>query len=74
MTSVVRPFFFFSQLFLIFLSMTEESEIQTDQEHGCTQCQAISAKQARHEELTFALLLALVPAITLSFFGTIGLL
>jgi hypothetical protein len=40
----------------------------------CAGCQATREQSESNEELSFALLLALVPALTLSLFGNIGLL
>ncbi len=54
----------------------EEVKMETleSQESGCTTC-AHTAKVAREsEEVALAFLLALMPVITLTFFGQVGLL
>ncbi len=43
-------------------------------EATCAGCQATREQSQQNEELSFAFLLALVPALTLSLFGNIGLL
>jgi hypothetical protein len=55
------------------------SETSTESQAGsevtsCTECNAALEQASRNEELSFAFLLALVPALTLSLFGNIGLL
>ncbi len=41
---------------------------------SCEGCNATLEQSSKNEELSFAFLLALVPALTLSLFGNIGLL
>ena len=43
-------------------------------ESNCSACTARAEQEAHSQELSFAFLLALVPAITLSFFANVGLL
>lgn len=47
---------------------------QTSSEVTCEGCNATLEQASKNEELSFAFLLALVPALTLSLFGNIGLL
>lgn len=49
-----------------------EQEIQKDCE--CPKCQEREQKDAHCDEMSFAVLLALVPMLTLTLFGNIGLL
>jgi hypothetical protein len=56
-------------------SQTEvQLESQECSETTCAGCQAVREQSKQNEELSFAFLLALVPALTLSLFGNIGLL
>jgi len=41
---------------------------------GCDKCAQVALEASKNEELSFAFLLALVPVISLTFFGQIGLL
>lgn len=54
--------------------MEAQTESQAGSEVTCTDCNAALEKVSQNEELGFAFLLALVPALTLSLFGNIGLL
>lgn len=49
-------------------------ESQNVSEASCEGCNAALERASKNEELGFAFLLALVPALTLSLFGNIGLL
>lgn len=56
-----------------------EQDAQTEVSEGssgatCEGCNATLEQASQNEELSFAFLLALVPALTLSLFGNIGLL
>jgi hypothetical protein len=50
------------------------AESQDCSEGACAGCAAALEQKEKSEELSFAFLLALVPALTLSLFGNIGLL
>lgn len=50
------------------------TQSQVGSDGTCAQCAAAQDRLSRNEELSFAFLLALVPALTLSLFGNIGLL
>ena len=52
----------------------ETNVSQTGSEVTCEGCNATLERSSQTEELSFAFLLALVPALTLSLFGNIGLL
>ena len=52
----------------------ETNESQAGSDVSCTGCQQAREQASKNEELSFAFLLALVPALTLSLFGNIGLL
>lgn len=41
---------------------------------GCTNCAKVATEAAKNEEIGLAFLLALVPVISLTFFGQVGLL
>lgn len=41
---------------------------------GCDKCAQVAQEAAKNEELSLAFLLALVPVISLTFFGQMGLL
>jgi nitrate reductase NapE component len=41
---------------------------------ACENCARIAREQAQSEETSFAFLLALLPVLTLTFFGQVGLL
>lgn len=41
---------------------------------GCDNCAKVAQEAAKNEELSLAFLLALVPVISLTFFGQMGLL
>lgn len=41
---------------------------------GCENCAKVAEEASQNEELSMAFLLALVPVITLTFFGQVGLL
>jgi hypothetical protein len=49
-----------------------KKEIQKDCE--CPKCKEREKLESYHEEMSFAVLLALVPMLTLTLFGNIGLL
>ena len=55
-------------------NVNETTESPVSSENTCAGCQAVSEKTSKNEDLSFAFLLALVPALTLSLFGNIGLL
>lgn len=40
----------------------------------CAECAKLAAEQAASQETSFAFLLALVPVLSLTFFGQVGLL
>lgn len=52
----------------------ETNVSQVSSESTCEGCNAALERSSQNEELGFAFLLALVPALTLSLFGNIGLL
>ncbi len=59
--------------------MLENNQIQNTESANCSEtscagCQAVREQSAKSEEISFAFLLALVPALTLSLFSSIGLL
>lgn len=60
--------------------MLEEQVLETQNESpvsseaSCTECAQAREQAHKSDELSFAFLLALVPALTLSLFGNIGLL
>ncbi len=54
--------------------METQTESQNSSEVTCAGCNATLEQSSKNEELSFAFLLALVPALTLSLFGNIGLL
>lgn len=41
---------------------------------SCPQCEARAKEEAVNEELNFAILLALIPALVITLFGNMGLL
>lgn len=41
---------------------------------GCPNCAKVAEESKQNEEMSFAFLLALVPVISLTFFGQMGLL
>lgn len=41
---------------------------------GCEKCAQVAQESAKNEEMSLAFLLALVPVISLTFFGQMGLL
>lgn len=41
---------------------------------GCEKCAQVAQEATKNEEMSFAFLLALVPVISLTFFGQMGLL
>lgn len=49
-------------------------ETLESQQTSCTTCQHVAAKAKESEEMSMAFLLALLPVITLTFFGQVGLL
>ncbi len=59
--------------------MLDNNQIQNTESTNCSEancagCQAAREQAAKSEEISFAFLLALVPALTLSLFSSIGLL
>ncbi|MEI9966739.1 MAG: hypothetical protein WDN67_03845 [Candidatus Moraniibacteriota bacterium] len=52
----------------------ENKEITPDSVPGCASCQATEVQAAQNEETSMAFLLALLPVLTLTFFGQVGLL
>jgi len=54
----------------------EEVKMETleSQQESCTHCAVAAKKAADSEEVSFAFLLALVPVLTITFFGQVGLL
>ena len=40
----------------------------------CTTCQQVAVEESKNQEVAMAFLLAMVPVITLTFFGQVGLL
>jgi len=58
------------------LEQNKETQMESQSGSGaaCAQCNANLEQGSKNEELSFAFLLALVPALTLSLFGNIGLL
>lgn len=53
-----------------------ETEVSTDtcSTGGCDNCAKVAQEAKQDEEISFAFLLALVPVISLTFFGQMGLL
>jgi len=53
-----------------------ETEVSTDEcsTGGCPNCAKVAEESKQNEEISFAFLLALVPVISLTFFGQMGLL
>lgn len=47
---------------------------ETTESPTCTTCQSAAVEMHKNEEVAMAFLLALVPVITLTFFGQVGLL
>jgi hypothetical protein len=64
----------------MFSTLMLENNEQIQQESAdcsettCAGCRAVREQTENNDELSFAFLLALVPALTLSLFGNIGLL
>ncbi len=48
--------------------------METTESEDCPTCQVAASKAHEYEEMAMAFLLALVPVITLTFFGQVGLL
>jgi hypothetical protein len=49
-------------------------ETLESQQTSCTTCEHVAAEAKQNEEVSMAFLLALLPVITLTFFGQVGLL
>ena len=54
--------------------MTEEIKMEDCPSGQCPTCQKAAEEAAKNEEYGMAFLLALLPVITLTFFGQVGLL
>ncbi len=52
----------------------DETPMSSHSEGECTNCANIAEKAKQNEEISMAFLLALIPVISLTFFGQIGLL
>jgi nitrate reductase NapE component len=52
----------------------EEVKMETTESHSCTTCAKVAEESSQNEEVAMAFLLALVPVISLTFLGQIGLL
>ena len=52
----------------------EPVQTETVEQSSCPHCQKAAEESAKNEETSFAFLLALLPVITLTFFGQTGLL
>ncbi|MBP9728460.1 MAG: hypothetical protein KBD27_03745 [Candidatus Moranbacteria bacterium] len=54
----------------------EEVKMETleSQQDGCPTCAKAAKESTENEEVSFAFLLALVPVLTITFFGQVGLL
>jgi len=46
---------------------------ETKEKHDCPHCEDRKRKEMEHEEMTLAILLAVVPLTVLTLFGQIGL-
>lgn len=46
---------------------------QKDGCRGCTHCKARAEKEAQHDEMALAILIMLMPAMTLTMFSNMGL-
>lgn len=54
--------------------MTEEIKMEECPEGQCPTCQKAAVEAEKNQEMSMAFLLALLPVITLTFFGQVGLL
>lgn len=52
----------------------EEVTMETTESHSCTTCAKVAEEASQNEEVSLAFLLALVPVISLTFLGQVGLL
>lgn len=48
--------------------------METTESQDCPTCQVAAVEASKNEEVAMAFLLALLPVITLTFFGQVGLL
>jgi hypothetical protein len=56
------------------VSAVDATDVHTCQGGDCPECQTRARKDRANEELALAFLLSIVPAITLTLFGNMGLL
>jgi len=56
------------------VSAVEATQVHSCQDGTCPECQARTKKDRVNDEIALAFLLSLVPAITLTLFGNMGLL
>ncbi|MGK2848508.1 MAG: hypothetical protein ACSLEX_00315 [Minisyncoccota bacterium] len=58
----------------IMMNNEEESSTSNHEAEECATCAKVAEETSKSAELSFAFLLALVPVLSLTFFGQIGLL
>jgi len=56
------------------VSAVDATDVHACQDGTCPECQARKEKDRANDEIALAFLLSLVPAITLTLFGNMGLL
>lgn len=56
------------------LSMVGSDEVHACQDGSCTECRTRAEQDKTNDEISFAFLLSLVPVISLTLFGNMGLL